>query len=492
MTITNQFSQLVLQYYATSCENCVLKDMKVIERAAIARVLIDLIKADKVIDSREMELYSNLKSKFSITRNDEIEAYSLTLSRAVNILKALDPCVISQLLTVFENMTVSDGFCAREEALLMLMLHCCLNSSELHCDVISNIIDEEWFDEKQILYIESHHDKEINFAISSNYRTITRELKLCGFDFVYLPQVVQHYMTTPKELLNKVVALLSPSLSEDAISALIKRIKLFKTDTFCIDQLHHKLKFEELDDTPPALLFRISRSKVDNNVVTNFLRIELKADVVATVQTVVDTFLSYNGSDRIDVSYKKDEKGRFLYNGFYRQMLELLLLQKSSMCHLLIDLVHGTISFPEIDLSLSGLHRKEKALYTLFVLEAHKGSINFSLPKTVRHVPKYNRRMEVLQQKYALIYAAFGGDPNKVPDITNPTIRLPMIARIKLAITKQSDKVYDAERLLIKRDKNKMYGISAPPDMFLYRDFKNPQPVSILDSPLYKSVSELN
>ena len=44
--------------------------MKAIEKAAISRILIDLIKADKVIDSREMELYRNLKNQFSITRKD--------------------------------------------------------------------------------------------------------------------------------------------------------------------------------------------------------------------------------------------------------------------------------------------------------------------------------------------------------------------------------------------------------------------------------------
>ena len=59
--------------------------MKAIEKAAISRILIDLIKADKVIDSREMELYRNLKNQFSITRKDEIEAYVMPLNKAVNI-----------------------------------------------------------------------------------------------------------------------------------------------------------------------------------------------------------------------------------------------------------------------------------------------------------------------------------------------------------------------------------------------------------------------
>lgn len=478
--------------------------MKAIERASIARILIDLIKADKVIDSREMALYRHLKTQFSITRKDEVEAYTMTLSKAVNILKGMDQSIVSDILGTFEDMTVSDGFCTREEALLMLMLQYCLNCQDLDCDVISTIIEESWFDERQVLYVESRHAKDINFGISTNHRAISRELKLCGLDFVYLPQVVHHYITTPKELLNEVVSMLSPSLSDSAIAGLLTKIKLFKTDTFCIEQLHHKLGFEELADTPPALMLRISQSKVGNKVYTNFLRVELTGDVLTVVQDLVDTFLRYNGSDRIVVSHKKDEKGSFLYNGFYRQVFEILLLQKSVMCHLLIDLIHGTISFPEIDITLSGLHRKEKALYTLFIYEAYKnairdedgiikqnGGINFTSPTSAKQLPKFNHRMDLLQRKYAIIYAAFGGEAENAPDITKADIRLPMISGIRRAISKQSEKIYDAERFMVNRDKNGIYGISANPEVFQCKEFQNPETINICDSSLFNNLNKL-
>lgn len=478
--------------------------MKATERAAIARVLIDLIKADKVIDRREMDLYRNLKVQFSITRKDEIDAYPMTLSKAVNILTHMEQGIVSDLLSVFEKMTVSDGFCAREEALLMLMLHFCLDSHSFDCDVISTVIDESWFDEHQVLYVESRHSKAVNFNISSNHRAITRELKLCGLDFVYLPQVVHHYITTPRELLDEIVSMLSPSLSESAIAGLIKKIRLFKTDTFCIEQLHHKLGFEELADTPPALILRISQSKVKNNIYTNFLRVELTSDVLSIVQELVDTFLSYNGSDKIDVFHKKDEKGCFLYNGLYRQVFEILLLQKSVMCHLLIDFIHGTISFPEIELTLSRLHRKEKALYTLFVYEAynsairdkegainHNGGINFTQPTSAMMLPKFNQRMTLLQKKYAIIYAAFGGNADKAPDITKSEIRLPMIAGIKRAINQQRDKIYDADRFIVSRDRNGIYGISANLDLFLCKDFQNPETISAFDSTISNELNKI-
>lgn len=478
--------------------------MTAIERAATARMLIDLIKADKVIDSREMDLYKKLKGQFSITRDDEIAAYSLTLSRAVGIIKAMDPHIVADLLGTFEDMTASDGFCAREEALLMLMLHFCLAQAEIDCDVISNVIEETWFDERQVLFVESRHDRDINFSIASNLRAISAELKLCGLDFVYLPQVAHHYITTPRELLNEVMAMLSPSLSESAIAGLIKKIKLFKTDTFCVEQLHHKLGFQELADTPPVLLMRISQSKVGEQVYTNFLRIELAPEVLPIVQQLADTFLSYYGSDRIVVSNKKDEKGCFLYNGFYRQVLELLLFQKSVMCNLQIDLMHGTISFPEIELTLNELHRKEKALYTLFVFEAsntairnedgvatHNGGIIFTPPTAAAHMSNYNRRMALLQRKYALIYKAFGGEAENAPDIARAEIRQPMISRIRGALNKHKEKIYDAERFMITRDRNGVYSITANLDLFQCRDFQNAESVTIFDTALFAELSRL-
>lgn len=345
------------------------------ERAAVTRILIDLVKADKVIDSREMNLYASLKLKYSIVKKNEVEAYSMTLGEAVAVLKEMDRAVLSDLLGTFEEMTVSDGISAREEALLMLALKACLGGGDRVCDVISNTVEDVWFDERQVLYVESRYDRDVNCSIERDYRAVSRELKMCGLDFVYLPKIVAHYATTPEKLFNEVASLLSPSLSQNAITGLLEKIKLIQTDTFCIEQLHHKLGFRELADTPPALLVRISQSRVDDKFYTNFLRVELEGDVLPTVQRLVDIFLGYHTVDQLVISNKKDECGSFLYKGFYRQIFEILLLQKSVTCHLLVDFVHGRFMFPEIDVVLSGLHRKEKALYVLFLYEAYSGAV---------------------------------------------------------------------------------------------------------------------
>ena len=45
--------------------------MKQIERASIVRIVSDLIKADGIIDTREIEFLDVLREKYAITKEDE-------------------------------------------------------------------------------------------------------------------------------------------------------------------------------------------------------------------------------------------------------------------------------------------------------------------------------------------------------------------------------------------------------------------------------------
>jgi hypothetical protein len=217
--------------------------------------------------------------------------------------------------------------------------------------------------------------------------------------------------------------------------------------------------------------------------------VEVSENILGLIQQVVDELQSTQSSDTIVVSNKKDERGRFLYMGFYRQLFDIILLEKSISCHMLVDLVHGTIELPEINTPLDGLHRKEKALYTLFIAESKNGGINFTPPESPRAMQNYTQRMKILQKKYSRIYKAFGGDKDKAPDITQPEIRLPMISGIKKAVTKCQEKIFDANSYMIGRDKYSNYNLLATEDSFLYRSFQEDAPISFFESDLYKEIA---
>ena len=60
--------------------------MKQIERASIVRIVSDLIKADGIIDTREIEFLDVLREKYAITKEDEIFAEACTFAKALEII----------------------------------------------------------------------------------------------------------------------------------------------------------------------------------------------------------------------------------------------------------------------------------------------------------------------------------------------------------------------------------------------------------------------
>ena len=96
--------------------------MKQTERASIFRVVSDLIKADAIIDTREMEKLDSIREKYAIKKEDEILGSSYTLSKAVHILLDSPKCLQHELVATFNEVAMSDCFCAREEALLLVAL----------------------------------------------------------------------------------------------------------------------------------------------------------------------------------------------------------------------------------------------------------------------------------------------------------------------------------------------------------------------------------
>lgn len=94
------------------------------------------------------------------------------------------------------------------------------------------------------------------------------------------------------------------------------------------------------------------------------------------------------------------------------------MFRKGIKSPVVIDVYRGHIRFSEADLKIENIHRREKALYALFMLESVSGSVNFSKPTTLNELVRYTRRMTAVQEKYRLIYKKFGGEPQKAPDIS--------------------------------------------------------------------------
>lgn len=414
--------------------------MKKVERASIIRVLIDLIKADNVIDECEMALYAKVKQEFNISREDETSASSMTLADAVMTLSASSLLLRKSLMEVVSKMSVSDGFCAEQEAQLLLALYFCLSEENIGMSEVYSVHEPEVIiDDNQVIYVESAFDENINSDIEKNYRSIDKEFRLAGFNFIYIPFISNHYRNTELELFKEIAKFLAPTIAEDNIPVLVKHLQNITTAEYCSEQLCNRLGIHNLRDVPPSLLIKISSTFVGDKLYTNFLRITIDNDVLPMTQDIVDKYTGMLSAATRFVKSAEESHGQFMYHGFYKQLFDIYVLQRGVKSGILLDLIKGCLFLPELAVEIAGFHRRDKALYILLLIESENGGLDFSLPKTAKEKLSYDNRIKSIQNKYSIIYQALNGDKKNVPKLDDPEIRRPIISNIRRCINKLSD-----------------------------------------------------
>lgn len=434
--------------------------MKQAERVALVRIFSDLIKADTVIDVGEMEMYARIKQEFSIERVVEREANEMTLSVALKILSASNEKLRTTLLEKFAEMTLSDGFCATKEALLMTALNYCLQTqTKDSAEVFSVCLQDINIDDNQAIYIEGNFDEKANAEIETSYRLITNELRLAGFSFVYIPFIARHYKKYDKSTFYDVANFLAPNLNEEEISDLIVQLTSMTTAKFCNDQLCNRFGVHSLRGTEPSLLIKISDNYVDNKIVANFLKIELRGGVLAKVQEYVESYTEMISANELIVPNIEDSEGQFLYHGFYKQLFDIYTIRNGVVSSLVVNLSKSSIYLPELELRLDGLRRKEKAFYIMLLVATPQGGINFESPQTSSQMQVFDKRNAATMQLYGKIYEALGGNKATAPDIINSEIRLPIISNIKKNIRALEGKLRNVEDYNVRKNELGTYSV---------------------------------
>lgn len=460
------------------------------ERIAIVRILSDLIKADSIINYGEVEQYMLLRDKYSIGNDDEIAATKITFADAINILVESDSKLKNDILSDCSDMAVSDGFCARSESLLLMALKKKLLSDGDGVDVIS--IPKPIFniESATVLYIESRFERKVNEIISQNYRTIFKECKIAGFNFIYIPKVVEHYKNSDPKLISQIIHFLAPSFTEDGINGIIEGLKNMTTRSFCKDLLCNKLGVNQLRESNPAVMIKIGQSYVDNKIFANYVKIDVDENIVAEVQVFMDEFLSLVNIDMLSISTAEEKKQQFLYHGFYKQLLDIFLIRNNVRSRLIIHPYREEIYFPDIDCKLEKLHRREKALYVLLLIMSNEGGVNFSLPHNVKQLELHNKKLQRLQLRYQMVYEMFGGEKDKAPDLTQPEIRRPIISCLKRSLMDMKDKLYNHEDYMITKDEFGNIRIGLETDMLFVNEGINGI-TCLIESDIYKKIEKV-
>lgn len=454
-------------------------------KTAIARILSDLIKADRIVDTGEMECWERICAKYSIDREAQVEARDISFAQAMKAICGPGMQGLREdLLGDCRSMTVSDGFCAHSEALVMIAVTLMLEPSQpFGVEVISIPKASFNIDVATALYIENDCDPGVNAAITANYRTLFKELQLAGFHFVYPPSIIGHYRSTDVRLFKQILSFLAPTLSEEGLEGVYRSLMKMTTGTFCKDLLCNKCGISELRNTYPSLLIKIGNSFVGETQYADYLKIEVGEDILDTVRGFCDRFCEMLSSDIYVVNTSEERDNQFHFHGFYKQLLDIFLVRKNVRSSIVIDPYREEILFPEIDMKAAGVHRRERALYALMLCCGREG-LDFTMPATADGMARFNRRMRRMQARYAAIYAMFGGDREGAPDLGVSEIRRPIISCLRRSLGSLKA-LYNLEDYNVSKDGNGVFSVHVEPELVFVRQLDRDEPVPLKESDLY-------
>ena len=270
---------------------------------------------------------------------------------------------------------------------------------------------------------------------------------------------------------------------------MIRQLTSLNTSDFCKEGIVEKMNLKDLDESLPSILLCINDSLVGGKIYSNFLSITLEKDALNIARDFTDLFMKLYKPRVLNPSFEGKE--RFVYRGYYKQVFDIFTDRKGVRSSVVIDLFHGEILLPEAEIKLSKLHRREKALYALFLLESGSGGINFSKPENAKTLKRFDHRMQLIQLKYEMIYEGFGGDKSRAPKIYLSENRLPMLSLIKQQIRQIGELLSNADDYLVQRNLFGNYCVAIPPELCLCYDMQAKQICRFEDSAFWSRVLAL-
>lgn len=465
--------------------------MTIHERSAILRVLIDIIKADSVVDEGEITLFQKLKAKYALEKSEGVN--NITLADALAVLCSRDFSEKERInfYNEIRQMTLADGSCCKAEALLLIALSYCFNSN---AELISVNVPNLDVAEDQVLFVESKTNAAFNKIISDNYRQLVSEFRQAGLNFVYIPKVAEHYRSTNDSLFSQVCEFLAPDFDKEKLSALETYMKGITTARFCTEQLYGKLGMSTMYDTQPAFLVSIGSSFVNSRLYHNFLRIPFNdaASVVKELLAFVDTYVSLLSCDVLVVPKVEDANGQFLYSGYFKQLFDIYLLRNAERSVILIDADRKNIYLSDIDRKFDGpIHTKEKAFYALILFEKFSSSgVDFNKPSSATELVDYNHRIEIYQKRFNLLYKLLGGSVGMEPDLSVAETRQQMKSRINKYFKQSVDVLYQSADYMLQLDKKGKLSVNLDASFFQARS-KDGNPCPFVSSTIFSQLLKI-
>ena len=304
-----------------------------LNKLAVLRIAVDLVKADSRIHGNEISLLATLQEKFALSQDDLDRIHYITLQQAVSSLKELDVFTADQVAKILEDIMCVDNAIDYEENILLTSVFMSISpATRGWCDVLSvqNVMDETSM--RQVLYMEAAPCQEVHELFSDKYDRlmITKSFNDMGLDFIYLPDLLSGSSK------GEMVGLLKQAMRYLVPSGSIRidhdDIENFSAEGFFYFLLsRYRMDIKALK-SQSFMLFKVRDSYClddDNNQTkgVDFFVMDMSSDVKARIYSFISRF--DNKSDRIP------------YEGCYKILCDYLSSASKNVSRLLLDTSYG-------------------------------------------------------------------------------------------------------------------------------------------------------
>lgn len=303
------------------------KSLTPLQKRALLRIAIDLVKADNIIHSKEVFVLKRLQEDLSLPQEELDLVHYITLSNAVSVIGQMDKASIKEVLGTFNSIMKIDSDIDFEENLLYAAVTAsCLPESRQWATVISVPEPDLDLSGRQIVYLEKSYSEGAHRVLDDRYDNllISKAFGDIGLHLFYLPGVLEELGLVGKDsngkfgLLQKSMGYLMPAGDMIKVEGLKELLGSFDSETF------FKVVVSRFGLSPAVfpfqafLLIKIQTGVVldDENAMRHsmdFFCLDISSDVKHRILSFVSLFgdssylLPYEGYYRILFDYFSSE-----------------------------------------------------------------------------------------------------------------------------------------------------------------------------------------
>lgn len=410
-----------------------IKNMQKEQRIALARIVYDIVMADQIIDKEEILKFANLfgeENKQLLFR----QAQELSFAKAIKLVNVqyneddlsdlmkkmhstLNQKYSSVVVDLVKEVADSDGFCAPSEAILLLAINYYLKSNDAvkkHYDIQSFKLTDIFIGKRFVLYVENGNSQ-LNSKIENNYDLIVNLLSSIGFQFIYIPKLVEQYEKMGAKMFKTMSMYIFPDIKEDKIEEVYGNILKMTTTNFVKKYLYDKLGFDIVCSNP-ALMIMLGRSSVIGkdlsdkgliyNTYANFLKINI--DKTDDVLNIINKFV-VDFNELVSFKYNIDfnpAKDKLIYHGIHKAFFRLVALAKKSSFRYNIN-INTNLGCVFINDRKLPLPLGKTAIYIMVLWHSFFGDQK-GLPMRKRHELLSESEKHTLQSQYEWICLHLG------------------------------------------------------------------------------------